>query len=265
MADFLPAIAPDQDRTCAVCGIKQSAMPGHEEHHLVARSLGGTETITLCVRCHNRTEGADPWQVRRSPDATRVYQGDTLLVERYHPPQGWDQGEFVRRLEAAPDELEMAAAKFRFLDDDGLIAAGQALYRLHYTGWVVRARLFQTAVLRTPYGDKTRKLKELAAQFSIGGRQAWTEIDALGVLDAHPVVRLAAQVPSPDLLVMAARAPDTEKALELLVDRRAANPGYTRETYRAELAAGKQSLDPEPAWCVCNACGHRHREKGDNA
>ena len=53
-------------------------------------------------------------------------------------------------------------------------------------------------------------------------------------------------MPSPDLLVLAGKQPDPGKALELLVDRRAVNPHYSRITYAAELKAGKTSDDAPP-------------------
>ena len=259
---MIPAIAPNQDATCGLCGAKQSYMPGHEGHHWIPRSLGGTETILLCVRCHNATEGSQPWRIAVTPDG--VYTMDhtgTIIATRYTPPPDFDEGAFVANLDAAAPDLERRASWFRWLSDDGLVAAGEALYRLHYTGWVVRARLFETAVSRSPYGTKSQKLKELAKLFSIGGSQAWNEVAALEVLDAHAeVVQHAGQVLSPDLLVLAGRQPDPEKALELLVDRRAANPHYSRITYAQELKAGKTSDDAPPAMHECE-CGHRHIDR----
>ena len=60
----------------------------------------------------------------RSTDVTRVYEGDTLLSERYHPPRGWDQGTFILELSNAPDKLEADAAMCGVRRDDEAVAGG---------------------------------------------------------------------------------------------------------------------------------------------
>ena len=268
MSDFIPAINPTQDRWCQLCSHAAA-----EEHHLQHRSMGGTDhahnLVLLCRPCHDHCHpeknGGVGWEIALTPDARYVLEDGKVISVRWTPPPDFDEGRFVADLDAATPDLERRAAWFRWLSDDGLVAAGEALYRLHYTGWVVRARLFETAVLRTPYGSKSAKLKELAKLFSIGGSQAWSEVAALEVLDAHAeLFQHVGQVPSPDLLVLAGKQPDPVQALELLVDRRSANPHYSRITYAAEIKAGRTSHDapPQRTTCVCN-CGHVHWRDAD--
>lgn len=257
---------------CAICGV---GTQGTDLHHVTYRSAGGSDDpsnlIEIDRRCHEAIHRGD-WHIAVTPEATYVLDtAGTVLSTRWNQPDGFDQGAFVASLDAGSDDLSARSAWFRFLDDDGLIAAGQALYRLHYTGWLVRARLFETALHRTPYGTKSKKLRELASLFNVGGHQAYREAAALEVYEANrEVVTHASQVPSPDMLLMAlGQAPKGEQgkrkpehpavgeALELLVDRRAVNPAYTREDYRADLAAGRDSMDAPPAYCecVCPNCG----------
>lgn len=266
---MIPSIAENQTWFCEICG-----RPASEAHHIQHKSMGGGDEAhnltDLCRPCHNRLHpeknGGVGWTVSRGVDGLRVYEGKTLVVARWTPtPEvNWDQGVFLERLESTPDDLEARSSLFRFLDDEGMVAAGNALYRLHYAGWVARARLFRFAVLRTPYGTKTQRLRELANRFSIGGSQAWKEIEAVAIYEEHEeLLQPAGQLPSPDMLVLAGRQPDPVKAIELLVDRRAANPHYSRITYAAELLSGATSDDTPPAYCecVCPKCGAlaRHR------
>ena len=262
---MIPALNPSQDRWCELCSHAAA-----EEHHVQHRSMGGTDhahnLVWLCRPCHDHCHpeknGGVGWDIALTPDARYVLEGGKVISVRWFPPADFDEGAFVANLDAAAPDLERRASWFRWLSDDGLVAAGEALYKLHYTGWVVRARLFETAVLRTPYGTKSQKLRELAKLFSIGGHQAWKEIEALEVLDAHQeVVTHASQVPSPDMLVLAGRQPDPAAAIELLVDRRAANPHYSRITYAQELKAGKTSDDAPPVMHECPDCGHRHIDR----
>ena len=133
------------------CQLCTNPTQGTDLHHIAYRSAGGSDDasnlIEICRRCHDNIHRGD-WQIATTPDGTYVLQNYKAISVRYRPPAGFDQGAFVKSLDAAPGILEAQAAWFRYLDDDGLVAAGQALYKLHYTGWVVRARLFETEIGR---------------------------------------------------------------------------------------------------------------------
>ena len=256
---MIPAISPDQTRFCEIC-----ARPASEAHHVQHRSMGGTDhehnLIALCRACHDHFHpekvGGRGWRIETDAidgvTVRKVFQGAELLWER-HYPIAFDQGVFVKEIEATPAHLDAMAQQFRWLDNEGIIATGQALYELHLKGWVVRARLFQVALLRTPYGGKADKLRAIAREFQIGGRMAYLEAQAVEIYDAFkPLLKHVAQVPSADMLVLAAQQSDPKAAIELLVDRRAENPHYSRTTYRAELETGQE---PEYHSITCTEPG----------
>ena len=264
MSEFLPAIAPDQDRTCAVCGIKQSAMPGHEEHHWIPRSLGGTETITLCVRCHEKTEGHQPWKVGVTPDYVFAQDaGGKVIVKRWKPPAGFDQAQVLAAIESGSEALASLATQFRYLDQDGVEQVAEALGRLGRVHWLAIARLVDVAHLSSPYGSKQQAITSVINALGLERRTAYYYREAMKVWDQHANVQSLHDLVSPGHLLTLAKAPDPEAAVALLTDRLAQDPAYSVADYRREVRAGVTSLEPEPQLCECPTCGHRHRERGE--
>ena len=254
---MIPSIAPDQTRQCSLCGVYQSVIPGHEEHHFIPRSIGGTETITLCVRCHNATEGSTPWRVGVTDDYVfALDHRGTILVKRWFPPQDFDEGLVVAELQQSPRRLSQLSQYFRYLGDEALAAAAEALYSLGETAWHCRARLFQVAALRTPYGDKNAKLTDLARQFDISHAQARREIQALTAVEE--VVQNLDSLPSPDVILEAVKSGDLQAALDLYQDRKTAG-SYTLAQFRAELKGGPtDGMSAPPEYHKCPECGQPH-------
>lgn len=257
---FTPAIAPSQDTRCALCGTYQSVMPGHEEHHWIPRSLGGTDVITLCIRCHNATEGYQPWKVGVTDDYVFAYDAaGKLIVKRWFAPAGFDEGLFIQQLEDKPAQLRRAAISFRFLSDEALKTAANVLENVSDVTWYCLAHLFREAMLRTPYGNKTEKLEGIAQAFDLKKRAAYKYIAALEVVEEHPeLVHDYAQLPSPDALLLIKTAGDVEAAIDLYQDRVTANPNYSATSFREELKRGATSLDEPPQHHQCPSCGQWH-------
>ena len=229
-----------QDVTCALCGVK-STVTGIDEHHVVHRSMGGTDgvTIMLCRRCHNATHpekvGGPAYSLALTDNVLYLMLDGRIVVERWlTAPEGWDEGTFVATLQNAPHHLRELAPRFRFLSDDGLVAAGEAMAQVSDVAWELRARLFQTALKRTPWGDKDRVLMDVAKQFGLERAQARREAQLIGWVDAHPEVSsVLDNLPPVEVLRHIQAAQDPEAAAELYVDRKAADPGYTRQQFAA--------------------------------
>lgn len=248
---MMPAMVPNQAEYCAICGRSSTQVPEFNDHHVLARSLGGQETIRICIDCHNRIH-AQEWRYKLSVTDDRVYllDNDKIVVDRPRTiPDGFDEGIFVASLQNAPQALRQAAVRFRFLSDDGLVAAGEAMAQVSDVAWELRARLFQTALKRTPWGDKDRVLMDVAKQFGLERAQARREAQLIGWVDAHPEVSsVLDNLPPVEVLRHIQAAQDPEAAAELYVDRKAADPGYTRQQFAAEVKG------VERTWCTHNAC-----------
>ena len=245
-----------QDVMCSLCGVK-STVTGIDEHHVVHRSMGGTDgvTIMLCRRCHDALHpeklGGEPrYKLSVTDDRVYLLDNDKIVVDRPRTiPEGFDEGVFVASLQNAPQALRQAAVRFRFLSDDGLVAAGEAMAQVSDVAWELRARLFQTALKRTPWGDKDRVLMDVAKQFGLERAQARREAQLIGWVDAHPEVSsVLDNLPPVEVLRHIQAAQDPEAAAELYVDRKAADPGYTRQQFAAEVNG------VERTWCQHNAC-----------
>ena len=259
---MIPAIAPRQDLPCAICG----TLGDPDTHHVVHRSMGGADgpTLSLCRRCHDNAhpeKQGSGWTLSLSDDVLYVLDGDTILVERPLTfPEGWDEGLFIAQLSQAPRQLQDLSAGFRFLSDEGIRAAAEALGELVQVGWVLRARLFRTALLRTPYGGKADKLREIARLFGLERSQAYKEARAIELAEKYEVVHDMDKL-TPDAILLAETSGDPEAAMTLLLDRRVANPAYSMSQFKEELKRDNlDSLNPTPAWCVCPTCGRRHVE-----
>jgi len=249
-----PALVPNQAEVCAICGRSSTMVPEFNDHHVLARSLGGTETIRICVDCHNRIHAQeDRFKLSVTKDRVYLLEWDKVIVDRpRHVPEGWSEGEFIQSLQNAPDALKQMAAKFRFLSDDGIIAAGAAFARLHDVEWTLRAKLFQQALLRSPWGSKRAILIDVAREFGLERAQAYREAQLIGWVEENPgVSSVLDDLPPTEVLLKIKDAPDPVAAAELWVDRKAADPTYTRKQFAAEVAGVKRE------WCdhrECPAC-----------
>lgn len=250
-----PALVPNQAEWCAICGRSSTQVPEFNDHHVLARSLGGTETIRICVACHNAIHAAED-RFKLSVTWDRVYlldHGKVIVDRPRHMPEGWSEGEFIQSLQNAPDALKQAAVRFRFLSDDGLVAAGAAMARVSTVAWELRAKLFQQALLRSPWGSKRAILLDVAKEFGIERAQAYREAQLIGWVEERPdVSSVLDDLPPTEVLLKIKDAPDPVAAAELWVDRKAADPTYTRKQFAAEVAGG------ERAWCdhrECPTCG----------
>ena len=259
---MIPAIAPNQDISCALCGTKSSVMPNLEAHHMIPRSLGGTETITLCVPCHEATEHPDPRRrlvVGRTDDYVFALLGGKPVVKRWFPPDGFDEGLFVQQLEAAPENLKRASFQFKYLTDAALEAAASAMKDIMGVSWYCLANLFREAALRQPWGDKQARLLAFAGQFDLRKSQAYKYIEALSIAEEHDLVHKMDSW-SPDALLLLKTAGDVGKAIERYETLADSGP-YTLAQFRADLRADNTDpLAPPPDWCraPCAECGTVH-------
>lgn len=261
-----------QDVYCSVCGVA-STVTGIDEHHVVHRSMGGTDGVTLllCRRCHNALH---PEKVG-GPGYTLSLTNDNLyllddhgkvLVERPRStPEGWDEGVFVAGLQNAPQALRQAAIRFRFLSDDGLIAAGEAMASVSHVAWELRGRLFLTALRRTPWGNRDKVLLDVAKQFGIERAQARREAQLIGWLDEHPEVssRLD-ELPPVEALRHIVAAESPVEAAELWGDRKAEDASYSIRQFAAEVKGVERTYCEHNACPVCGA-GLPHYSKAGTA
>lgn len=248
-----------QDVECAICGVK-STVTGIDEHHVIHRSMGGTDGVTLmlCRGCHTKMHseknGGDRYTLSVTQDRVYLLDGDKIIVDRPRRlPADFTEGKFIDELENAPAALRERATKFRFLSDDGLKAAGAALARISDVSWELRARLFQQALLRSPWGSKRAILLDVAKEFGIERAQAYREAQLIGWVEERPdVSSVLDDLPPTEVLLKIKDAPDPVAAAELWVDRKAADPTYTRKQFAAEVAG------VEREWCdhrECPTCG----------
>lgn len=262
---MLPSIAPRQDRSCALCGRAETVMPNPEAHHMIPRSLGGTETILLCVECHQMTEGSDPLIVGITDDYVFALRKNEVVVKRWLPRPDFHEGLFIRQLQTTPHNLRQASTLFRFLSDEGLKTVAATMADLEDITWYCLAQLFREAILRSPYGSKKEKLESIAKEFGLKNRQAYKYIAALEVLEERPELgrsALNALLPSPDALLLIKAYGDPEAAIALYVDRITENPSYSSASFRQELAQGNtDSLQAPPQHHKCPLCGQWHLVK----
>lgn len=266
MTDFLPAIAPDQSRQCELCGVYQSVLPGHEEHHMVARSLGGQDTLTLCVACHNKTEGDKPIKVGRTYDYVFAldHTGKLIFQRWTNPPEGFDAGLLIATLQNSPHELARSSLYFRWLPPDAIPAAAEALYNLTEVAWHCRAKLMHIVTMQTPWGEREAVLADMARQFDMPMRTAYRDIEAFKKVEEAGLSAKLAELPPAYVIVEAAKHPEGLAAgLDLYQTRRLEGP-YPVEQLRRDVRAGHDA-ETETEWChgACTDCGatlnHRRR------
>ena len=220
--------------------------------------------MLLCIECHSKTEGFQPWKVGVTPDYVFALDAhDRVIVKRWRRPPGWDQAKVLAAIESGSDALAALATQFRYLDQDGVDQVAEALGKLGRVHWLAIARLIDVVHLSSPYGSKQQAITSVINALGLERRTAYYYREAMKVWDETPVVQSLHDLVSPGHLLTLAKAPDTEAAVVLLTDRLAQDPAYSVADYRREVRAGATSLDPEPAWCECSACGHRHRAKGE--
>ena len=225
--------------------------------------MGGTDgpTLNLCRRCHqmsHKEKQGTGWTLSMTDNVLYVLDGDTILVERpLTVPEGWDEGLFIAQLQAAPQQLKDLSAGFRFLSDEGIRSAAETLGELSQVSWALRARLFRTALLRTPYGGKNEKLREIARLFGLERSQAYKEAKAIELAERHEVVHDLDNL-SADAILLAETAGDPVAALSLLVDRRVENPAYSMVDFREDLKRGTTAMQAPPARHACPDCGQPH-------
>jgi len=262
--DFLPAIAPNQDLTCALCGAKQTVGIDMQHHHYVPRSLGGTETLLLCVRCHGRTEGDAPWKVGVTSDYVfAVDHTGEVIIKRWFPPADFDEGLVVAEIEQGSERLTQLSRYFRYLSDEALDATAEALVRLSDSEWHASARWLQEKLLRWPYGDRNQRLTQLARQyFDIGHAMARRRIQALAIVEQHPELEAELpNLPSPEVIIAADKYGDVVENLSLYRDRKATGK-YRDSQFKEELRRGNtDSMRPPPEWHLCPECSQPHVRK----
>ena len=250
---MIPALAPNQDATCGLCGAKQSYMPGHEGHHWIPRSLGGTETILLCVRCHNATEGSQPWKVGVTPDYVfALDHEDHVIVKRWRAPEGWDQAAVLATIDNGTEALAALASQFRYLDQDGVEQVAEAIGRLsRVVHWRLVGELIEQVHLSSPYGSKSEAIAAVVTALGLKDvRSAYYYREALHAFEEHSaLVKPIQNLVGPGHMLVLAKAKkigmDTTKAAELLADRLTAG-NYSVADFRAELESGKTSDDAPP-------------------
>lgn len=284
---MIPALVPNQAEECPICGHFFTYMPEFNDHHLLARSLGGTVTIRICIECHNKTEGFQPVStiyVPRPDGETHGmgtffvidHEGKTI-VERpafqvmtssgplEPPPAGWDAPTFIATLQNTPTHLSELSGRFRLLRNDELVSAGEALGRLSHVAWRLRAMLFHLALQRTPWGNREKLLLDIARQFGLELREARTEAKIIGWLEDHPAIsakiaELDEELPPREAMKVIMAAADPESAVELWQTEYAGQRGTA--TFKSVVETGQ-----EPDWCGVHDCPHcgaplqQHRRK----
>lgn len=275
---MIPALVPNQDEWCPICGRTSTMIPEFNDHHMIPRSLGGTVKIRICVECHNKTEGYRPIRtiyVPRPDGETKGFgqfvvvdfEGHTIVSRpAFHvmtdhgpleaPPEGWDVPTFLATLQNTPQHLEALAGRFTLLRDDELVSAGEALGRLSHVAWHLRAKLFHLALKRTPWGRKDKLLLDVARQFGLELREARQEAAIVGWLDEHPAImqkmhELDDELPPREALRVIMKAQDPEAATDLWQEAYAGQGGV--QAFRAEVETGAPAV-----YCmvrVCPDCG----------
>ena len=248
-------LVPNQAEWCAICGRSSTQVPEFNDHHVLARSLGGQETIRICIDCHNRYHAQeDRFKLSVTWDRVYLLEHGKVIVDRPRTlPEGFVEGEFIEALQHTPDVLKQTAARFQFLSDDGLIAAGAAMSRVNDVAWELRAKLFQQALLRSPWGSKDRVLLDVAKEFGLERAQARREAQLIGWVEDRPdVSSVLDDLPPTEVLLRIKDAPDPVQAAELWVERKAEDPSYTRSQFAAEVTGTVRE------WCEhreCPTCG----------
>lgn len=254
----------NQAERCSICGIASSVMATEmTTHHIQFRSHGGSSKpenlILLCNKCHAtcnaEKEGQPAWKIAVTEDYLFVLDNlERVIVKRWFPPPGFDEGLFLQQLEQAPRDLREASIRFRYLSDEALAEVARVLSDITSVTWYCLAQLFREAVMRTPYGDKRGKLEAVAATFDLKRSTAYKYIEALEVIEANEEVHDMDFLPSPDALILIKKASDPGAALTLYVERSVANPNYNTAAFREELGRGViSSLVTPPryhtVWC----------------
>jgi len=263
VSDYLPSIAPNQAEVCMICGASSTYVPEFNDAHTIKRSAGGTETVRLCLKCHN-DQHAYGWKMGHTPDYFFVLdRDDNLLVKRWFPPADFDEGLVVAEIEQGSERLTQLSRYFKFMSDEGIHAIAEALTTLGLREWHAEAKLLQEAKMRTPYGDKRKLVAQLALQwFGMGASTAYRRVQALEIVEQYPELsRSLESLPAPEVIVEAAKAPDPVEALNLYRDRRASGR-YSLSQFKAELKQeNPDAMKPPPEWHLCPECSQPHVRK----
>lgn len=249
----MQSISPRQDRFCAICGTYESVMPNPEEHHLVPRSLGGMGTELICVRCHNNTEGSTAWKVGHTDDYLFVLDNKgKMIVQRWHPPARFDEGEVISILERFPPVLQQMAFMFKYCSDEGLVKIAASVGEIMKHNWYAVGTILGVMRLRMPYGDRAARFTAMAQQFDLERSQGYRLAAIAQSYDEHyELFRLSEKLPPPEVVQVVAKHPEPEAAFNLWLDQ-----PESITAWKAQLRTGQfDSVKAE--WCNCaTACGY---------
>ncbi len=229
---MIPAIAPRQDRQCALCGVYESAMPDFQLHHWPPRSLGGTETVLLCAACHSKSEDGTH-VVSFTGDWVYLLEGERIIQRRpRHYLNDIQIGNLLERLEQAPEDLLRIAAWFDKLPDDTVEPVALALLKLNTRNRQAIGSLLKVVKQRTPYGQVGEQFHKLSKMFDLGEREAYRIIEAVDFEQAHPELTSLSQVPL-SVVLEAKKHANPAAVLETWEQLQESNGGGVRALRRA--------------------------------
>ena len=217
-------------------------IPEFNDHHYIPRSLGGTETIRICIECHNFSHDGRHAIIVRELD-NLVHLVDTkasgpafyVYTRPLVPMTDVAVQDLVNRLEQGRTEIGRLAAYFDKLPDDQMERVGKALIKLHESSWLAVGSWLSAVKRRIQYGQKGEQFPIIAREFQLGEREAYRYIEAADYVQAHPET-FATMSKAPVSIVLEAKKHDDPAAVvelwEAVVDER---PGAGLKELRAAL------------------------------